>query len=357
MKKSNFFVSCFGNILEIFGNKKPNFFYILFLYIIKDNIYSCTHCIKPYDKNKKLQKLQKLQKIKNNLKIIFEIIEMEKVAKNYKEYFCKYCNYKCCNKTNFEKHLTTQKHKKQLLEKKQFLEISGNKEITTNFVCFNCKKNFKSNSGLWKHNKKCEKNTFTELLKKIDEKDKTIKEQNDELKEKDKTIKDMIPKIGNNNNNQNFNISIFLNEDCKGAINMSDFIKSIKVSTEQLEYTTKNGLQKGLSNVILENMNKLSLNERPVHCTDARRDTMYIKDNNVWEKDQDKTKIKEAINKVSCRNYNALSEWSKDNPDFMKNDKKQEFYAKTITTIGKKVDDNKIIKDVSKETYIDIKNI
>ena len=281
---------------------------------------------------------------------------MEKVAKNYKEYFCEYCNYKCSNKTNFEKHLTTQKHKKQLLEKKKLLEISGNEQIITNFICPNCKKYFKTKSGLWKHNKNCEKNTFTELLKKIDEKDKTIKEQNDELKEKDKTIKDMIPKIGNNNNNQQFNINIFLNEDCKDAINMSDFIKSIKVSAEQLEYTTKNGLQKGLSNVILENMNKLSLNERPVHCTDTRRDTMYIKDNNVWEKDNDKSKIKEAINKVSGKNYSALSDWSKDNPDFMENENKQEYYTKAITTIGKKVDESKIIKEVSKDTYLNTKN-
>ena len=166
----------------------------------------------------------------------------------------------------------------------------------------------------------------------------------------------MIPKIGNNNNNKQFNINIFLNEDCKDAINMSDFIKSIKVSAEQLEYTTKNGLQKGLTNVILENINKLSLNERPVHCTDTRRDTMYIKDNNVWEKDNDKSKIKEAINKVSGKNYSALSDWSKDNPDFMENENKQEYYTKAITTIGKKVDESKIIKEVSKDTYLNTKN-
>ena len=103
-------------------------------------------------------------------------------------------------------------------------------------------------------------------------------------------------------------------------------------------------------------MNKLSLNERPVHCTDTRRDTMYIKDNNVWEKDNDKSKIKEAINKVSGKNYSALSDWSKDNPDFMENENKQEYYTKAITTIGKKVDESKIIKEVSKDTYLNTKN-
>ena len=283
-----------------------------------------------------------------------------------KIYTCQMCNFNTTIKHNYNAHLSTKKHinNKDKIEKKL-----SQKDLSKKYNC-ECGKSYTYPQGLYRHKRTCDfvqkkdtensiisytdnsQNSFTitELLKKIDEKDK-------ELKEKDNTIKDMIPKIGNNNNNKQFNINIFLNEDCKDAINMSDFIKSIKVSAEQLEYTTKNGLQKGLSNVILENMNKLSLNERPVHCTDTRRDTLYIKDNDVWEKDNDKTKIKEAINKVSSRNYNALSNWSKDNPDFMENDKKQDFYAKTITTIGKKVDDNKIIKNVSKETYIDIKNI
>ena len=288
---------------------------------------------------------------------------------NTKIYTCSLCNFNTKYKHNYNHHILTKRHKKKEIEIKQ-------EKPDSKYIC-KCGKLYNHNQSLYRHQLTCKfvqkKDTensiisyndnsqnsliITELLKKIDEKDKTIDEKDKTIEEKDKTIKDMIPKIGNNNNNKQFNINIFLNEDCKDAINMSDFIKSIKVSAEQLEYTTKNGLQKGLSNVILENMNKLSLNERPVHCTDTRRDTLYIKDNDVWEKDNDKTKIKEAINKVSSRNYNALSNWSKDNPDFMENDKKQDFYAKTITTIGKKVDDNKIIKNVSKETYIDIKNI
>tara|TARA_Y100001937_G_C7066510_1_gene306271 strand:+ start:206 stop:745 length:540 start_codon:yes stop_codon:yes gene_type:complete len=114
---------------------------------------------------------------------------MEKVAKKYKEYFCEYCNYKCSNKTNFEKHLTTQKHNKQFLEKKKLLEISGNEKIITNFICPNCKKYFKTNSGLWKHNKNCEKNTITELLKITEEQDKEIEEQVKAIEEKEAIIK------------------------------------------------------------------------------------------------------------------------------------------------------------------------
>tara|TARA_Y100000389_G_scaffold191898_1_gene218740 strand:+ start:711 stop:1550 length:840 start_codon:yes stop_codon:yes gene_type:complete len=279
---------------------------------------------------------------------------MEKVPKIYKEYYCKYCNYKCSNKTNFEKHLLSKKHQKKEIEIKQ-------EKPDGKYIC-KCGKLYKHNQSLYRHQLTCKfvqnKDTENNIISHTDNSQNSliITELLKELKEKDKTIKDMIPKIGNNNNNKQFNINIFLNEDCKDAINMSDFIKSIKVSAEQLEYTTKNGLQKGLTNVILENINKLSLNERPVHCTDTRRDTMYIKDNNVWEKDNDKSKIKEAINKVSGKNYSALSDWSKDNPDFMENENKQEYYTKTITTIGKKVDESKIIKDVSKDTYLNTKN-
>ncbi len=281
---------------------------------------------------------------------------------NTKIYTCSLCNFNTKYKHNYNHHISTKRHKEKETKLKQ-------EKPDSKYIC-KCGKMYKHNQSLHNHKRTCKfvqkkdtensiisytdnsQNSFTitELLKKIDEKDK-------ELKEKDNTIKDMIPKIGNNNNNKQFNINIFLNEDCKDAINMSDFIKSIKVSAEQLEYTTKNGLQKGLSNVILENINKLSLNERPVHCTDTRRDTMYIKDNNVWEKDNDKSKIKEAINKVSGKNYSALSDWSKDNPDFMENENKQEYYTKTITTIGKKVDECKIIKEVSKDTYLNTKNL
>ena len=189
----------------------------------------------------------------------------------------------------------------------------------------------------------------------------TVIKENKELRtiitDQSKQITEMIPRIGNNNNNtqnNNFNINVFLNEDCKNAINMSDFVKSICVSLEQLDFTKTNGLEKGLSKVIIENMSKLSLTERPLHCTDIKRETLYIKDNDVWEKDKDKSKIKQVIEKTSNKNYNAVSHWAKENPDFMDNENKQEFYAKAITTIGKPIKniEGKIIKNLCKENYI-----
>ena len=289
--------------------------------------------------------------------------KVSKVSKVSKEYFCESCNYKCCNKTNFEKHLHTQKHKKQIME------ISGNmvmEKLVENFACENCERVFKTNSGLWKHTnknvcKEVSKNNnsvttefFAEVMKKQSE-------ANAEMMKNTvvSIMKEMVPKMGNNNttnsNNTNqFNINVFLNEECKNAINMSDFIKSIEVSLKQLDLTKTRGLEKGITQVIMDNMNKLSIYERPLHCTDTKRETLYIKDQDKWSKDNNKLKIKEVIKKTQNKNYSALVDWASANPDFMKDDAKQMFYAKAISQVGKSIDgvDDKIIKQVCKQTYI-----
>ena len=150
-----------------------------------------------------------------------------------------------------------------------------------------------------------------------------------------KKMVEIAPNMGNNNNNtinnnQKFNINVFLNEECKDAINMSDFLKSIEVSFEQLDYTKVNGLEKGITKVIMDNLNKLSKYERPIHCTDMKRETIYIKDDDRWEKDKDKEMIKKVINKTSNKNYTALVNWKDENPNFMNYDEKQAYFAKHI---------------------------
>ena len=189
----------------------------------------------------------------------------------------------------------------------------------------------------------------------------TLIKENQELRNQ---ISEMIPKLAvtnvtNNNNNttnnnQKFNIQVFLNEQCKDAINMSDFIKSIEVSLEQLDFTTNNGLANGLSKTIMDNMNKLSVYERPLHCTDVKRETLYIKEDDKWEKDKDKSKIKHAIKKASNKNYNALKTWKEENPDFQDSESKQHYFAHTISTIGKPVQsvDEKVIKKICSNTYL-----
>jgi len=289
-------------------------------------------------------------------------------------FICKLCDFKTCKKNNYNRHLQTLKHK----------NLSNSDTIVTNsdkneqkepiniFECI-CGKKYKYRQGLSYHKKKCSSLNKTTLITIEDKKEiLELKEDNKELKNMIKElikenakhqlqICELIPKIGNNNttnntqnNNQKFNINVFLNEQCKDAINMSDFIKSLHITIEQLDFTNKNGLADGLSKSIIENMNKLSIYERPMHCTDVKRETLYIKDNDNWSKNGAKEKIKGAIKKASSKNFNALMDWKTVNPDYMNNEDKTDYFTKTISTIGKPTTniDEKIIKNLCKETYV-----
>ena len=307
----------------------------------------------------------------------------EKVAKIY---FCETCNYKCSNKNNFEKHLATAKHKNLQNTDEKVAKVANDCKT---FVCI-CGKSYKHRQSLFTHQTKCTyeppkseeikqkndpetlvpQNIIIELMKQQQEvNNELMKQQNEVNNELMKNtvvtiMKEIAPNIGNSNNtnsnntNSNntnqFNINVFLNEDCKNAINMSDFIKSIEVSLEQLDLTKRQGLEKGITKVIMDNMSKLSIHERPLHCTDTKRDTLYIKDNDKWEKDSDKSKIKEVLNKTQNKNYPALINWKKENPDYMDYDHKQLYYAKAMSQAGKPLEnvENKIIKNICKANYV-----
>ena len=288
----------------------------------------------------------------------------QKVPKNPKKYFCEFCNYNTCNKKDYNKHLTTDKHKR-LSNSDQIVTNSDQKEEKSqnyNFECI-CGKKYKYKQGLSYHKSRCMfkyKESVQEGLSQeglsqefvLD----VIKKQQDQITELTNTIKEMAPLINSNtiNNNQKFNINVFLNEQCKDALNMSDFIKSLKVNLEELDVIKENGLAEGISKTIINNMSKLSIYERPLHCTDIKRETLYIKENNNWRKDDNKEKIKEAIKKTSSKNYNALQEWKESNPDYMNNEDKIDYFTKTISTLGKLDNniDNKIIKNICKEAYV-----
>ena len=291
----------------------------------------------------------------------------KKMQKNAIMFECKICDFNSCNKYNYIKHLSTLKHKN--------LQNTDNKmqKLQESYYCI-CGKSYKHRQSLYTHQSKCmfkDKESIIELK----DDNKELKEDNKELKNmikeliKENTkqqtqISELIPKLGintihnntTNNNTQNnkFNINVFLNEQCKDAINLSDFIKSLHVTLEQLDFTKQHGLTQGLSKSIIDNINKLSIYERPMHCTDTKRETLYIKDDDNWSKEGSKEKLKNVIKKTSSKNFNALMDWKNLNPDYMNNEDKTDYFTKTISTIGKSTTtiDDKIIKSLCKETYV-----
>ena len=285
------------------------------------------------------------------------------------EYKCIECNYFTDRRSKFERHLQTKKHLSNINK-----NIDNNKtekicNSVSNYYHCECGKKYKFKQGLFKHKKICFnhedlKQHITEdsIVKLVSENNKIkdlLIEQQKQIVEQQKQIGNLIPKVGDTINNtqnikQKFNINIFLNEQCKDAINMNDFIQQLQLTLNNLDTTKSKGLTDGLTNIFIENMNKLSLYQRPLHCTDIKRDTLYIKDNNNWEKDTDKTKIKNAIKDINKHHFKLISEWMEQNPDFKDNEEKQEYFAHLLRECGSNIEEisDKVIKKICSSAHI-----
>ena len=239
------------------------------------------------------------------------------------KFYCNKCNFNCSKQSNFNKHLLTAKHK---METEETHKIPKNALLN---VC-NCGKEYTSRSGLWKHKKKCsilhntnehtnENPSIIDLITQNKELMNlliTKNHQTDELiqqnKEMQKTMLEIVPKIGNNNttnttnNNNQFNLQVFLNEDCKDAINFSDFIKQIQVSFEDIENQAECGYVKGISKLFIESLQGLGTHKRPIHCTDKKRKTLYIKENDEWDKEGSQDILLKGIQEVTRSTMRTL---------------------------------------------------
>ena len=179
------------------------------------------------------------------------------------------------------------------------------------------------------------------------------------MKKKDEQMDKLLPLIGNNNNNINnqVNINVFLNEDCKDALNIKDFVNSLQLQLKDLDNTGKLGFVEGTSKIFIDGLNKLEITKRPIHCSDIKEETLYIKDNDIWEKEnKNKDKMKKAIDEITEQNMKQMPEWVKENPTFANDEE----YLKVISNIMNVMDHNKhnkqkekIINNVAKETLID----
>jgi hypothetical protein len=305
-------------------------------------------------------------------------MENEKNEKNEQIYVCMDCDFKCCYLSDWTRHTTTRKHKNGTN-----LEINGTKSTEKNeqkHNCNNCKKEYKTLAGLWKHKKKCIQIKNEEQNKIITEPENIISpelilsiiHQNQEFKdlllEQNKTIIELSKNGTTNNtntninsNNKTFNLQVFLNETCKDAMNIMDFVDSIKIQLSDIESIGELGYVNGMSKLIIKHLNALEENMRPVHCSDPKRDSLYVKDKNVWEKeDPENKKIKKAIKYISNKNICALPEWKAKYPDCVYSDslKSDQYNHIVIEAMGGSGDNDaekadKIVKKIAKVVTID----
>jgi hypothetical protein len=286
-------------------------------------------------------------------------------------YECTFCDYKCCKKFNYDRHILSLKHMKATKINKMATQNEENEQNEENgmYCCNNCGKEYNDRTGLWRHKKKhcgdsvVKGKQLSELNK--DELIIALLKQNAELikGQQDMFVKLTENGINNNSNNTTtnshnkaFNLQFFLNETCKNAMNITDFIDSIKLQLNDLMEVGEIGYVDGISKIIVKNLNNLDETERPIHCTDKKRETMYIKDDDKWEKEDDnKTKLKKAINRIADKNIRLLPQFREKYPNYSNSSSKMsDKYDKLVIEVME-TDENKkekIIKNISVATTI-----
>ena len=254
-------------------------------------------------------------------------------AKNAKTFICIHCDFNCSKQSDYDRHTMTAKHK---------LMLNGSKKNAKNAspcVCI-CGRSYAYRQGLDRHKKTCNYNSIVEnqeekpsimdiitqnkeimnlLVLQNKEQSILLKEQSDTIREQSDTIRELIPKIGNNNTitttNNQFNLQTFLNEDCKDALNFSDFIQQIQITFEHLENQAENGYIKGISKLFIESLQELGQNKRPIHCSDKKRKTLYLKENDEWDKEGSLETLKKGINELTRRTLQTLMKEKENNAE------------------------------------------
>ena len=309
-----------------------------------------------------------------------------------KIFFCEICSFGCNKKSDFNRHILTYKHINATNA------ISNAIKKTPSIICCKiCGKDFKHKSSLYRHKKTC-KNEVSQLSKisqklaKIShpkfhcecgksykhasslskhktkckhlqlvneniQKNEIIPTNNVEhllkdILEENKVLREKITnlELGNTmiNSNNNFNINFFLNEKCKNAMNLEDFVEKIKFTLEDLQFTKDNGYAKGISNIFIKNLNDMDITERPIHCSDQKRLQFYVKNDNEWSKDKNNKKLDKTIEKVSKKQIKSIQEWVEANPDFTESDTKMEEYFTLVRSITQPNDD-KNLKNIKRK--------
>jgi len=282
-------------------------------------------------------------------------------SEKHHKFVCSTCDFKCCKKGDWNRHILTDKHN----------SLNNPKLMSSNNIKMYscpCGKEYKHMSTLCAHKKKCDKEIIIDGIN-IKDKDALLihlLKQNGELQKsliemsKEKSITNN--NINNNSHNKTFNLQFFLNETCKNAMNITDFVSSIKTSLEDLEFTGRNGYIEGVSNIIFKNLTNLEKNERTIHCSDLKREVLYIKDSDEWVKEtEEKPILTKAIKVIANENIKKIKDWKEMNPDCTDPDsKKNNLFLKIVSNSMNGTTEeesskniNKIITNVAKEVIIE----
>ena len=309
--------------------------------------------------------------------------------KGIPKYTCIKCDFSCSKKYGWERHLSTTKH--QMMTNDDNLgAIEGKKGQIDFFTCEKCNKQYQHRQGLWKHKKICcntseKQEDIAESKQKVNSIDKDelilmilkqnseIIKENSELRKEQADIKELILEIvkhgthntitntntnttNTNSHNKAFNLQFFLNETCKNAMNITDFVESIKLQLSDFMSIGDVGFVQGISNIIVKNLNSLDETVRPIHCTDQKRETFYVKDENKWEKEEDdRKKLKKMIRGIAYKNEKLMKTYKETYPDYNRSDsKRSDQYSKIMIEAMDCKEENreKIIKNISKATII-----
>ena len=290
------------------------------------------------------------------------------MPKNAKDFECEKCAFKCSKKSNYDKHMLTPKHTNAI-----FVAQNATRLETKNAKCPFCEKNFNHSSSMYRHKKECKEKIEKVTNNTNNNNDKLVEylmKENSELKH---MIIDVCKNINTNSSqnnhsfnntnshNKTFNLQFFLNETCKDAMNIMDFAESVKLQLSDLEKVGEIGYVDGISNIIVKNLIALDETKRPVHCTDTKREVLYIKDDNKWEKeDLEKKKIRKLIKKVADKNARLIPKFKEEHPDCVKSvskfsDQYNKLIVESFDNDAEKED--KIIRKIAKEVTIVKTNI
>ena len=260
------------------------------------------------------------------------------------QFYCKTCNYYTDRSSKMVRHFETQKHKKHF----------DNPTLNT-WVC-ECGKNYKHRQSFYRHKKQCSifpyKDEMKDMLVVVIEENKELRKM---MIEHHKQIGDLIPQIGNTINNT-FNLQVFLNEDCKEALNMSEFIQSLDIQLQDLEHTKKHGLCDGILNIFINGLRKIGTYKRPIHCTDSKRETLYIKDDNEWGR-MNREEIRKPLIEIADKQRKAIKQWEEAHLNWEHSEKGKDDWISLVGTVMGSVttnlpSENKIIKGIVKEVKI-----